>query len=167
MGAQLIRKWKTVSQRRRSLHKGSPLLSMAVLNSPTRPQGRTQGHLQYRPPSSASPPHHLLSSRSHGLICASGSPDLPCSCFLQNADVTMLCIDSLTWNHFYGARLVYLMMLLESWCEGKLQGHTPSDHLYPLFASGTTWDVWVPNLWYFFSLRWCESNSPRQHRGSA
>lgn len=32
------------------LHKGSLLLSMAVLNSPTRPLGHIEGHLQCRPP---------------------------------------------------------------------------------------------------------------------
>lgn len=33
----------------RFLHNGSLLLSMAVLNSPTRPLGHIEGHLQYRP----------------------------------------------------------------------------------------------------------------------
>lgn len=34
-------------------HNGSLLLSMAVLNSPPRPLGHTEGHLQYRPTSLA------------------------------------------------------------------------------------------------------------------
>lgn len=82
------------------LHNGCLLLSMAVLNSPTRPLGQTEGHLQYRPTSlhsttSLSLPLILLSSRSHGVICATVSFDHP---FGPNADFTILHIDSLRQN---------------------------------------------------------------------
>lgn len=36
------------------LHNGSLLLSMAVLNSPTRPLGHIEGHLQYHPTTTTS-----------------------------------------------------------------------------------------------------------------
>lgn len=42
-----------------SLHNGSLLLSMAVLNSPTRPLGHIEGHLQYQPPPPATSPPPL------------------------------------------------------------------------------------------------------------
>lgn len=64
-------------------HNGSLLLSMAVLNSPTRPLGHAEGHLQYRPhppPPTPPPPYRsllFLSSRSPGLICATVSFDPP------------------------------------------------------------------------------------------
>lgn len=79
MRAQLIRKWNSFPGGR-SLHKGNPLLSPAVLNSPTRPLGHIEGHLQYQPPPPATlPPFScslsLLSSRSRGLICARVSFD--------------------------------------------------------------------------------------------
>ncbi len=63
------------------LHNRSLLLSMAVLNSPTRPLGHIEGHLQYRrylprtTTSSLPAPCSLLSPRSHGLICATVSFD--------------------------------------------------------------------------------------------
>lgn len=83
------------------LHNGSLLLSMAVLNSPTRPLGHIEGHLQYHLPH-----HHLpfarslslLSSRSHGLICAIVSFDPPTLYphpSALSADFTILRIDLL------------------------------------------------------------------------
>lgn len=54
----------------RLLHNGSLLLSMAVLNSPRRPLGHTEGHLQCRPTSLA-PSLSLILRVSRGNLCQS------------------------------------------------------------------------------------------------
>lgn len=147
MRAQLIRKWNGFPKEAGSSTMEAFFCQLLYWIPPTRPLGRIEGHLQYRPTTTTTTtslllaPFSLLSSRSHGLICATVSFDPPPSTPLLQMQTLQYFI-LIRWDEITGycAWLVYSMTELRKERAGS---HT----IFPIIGPLCLWRTLVWGKW--------------------